>query len=71
MYYSFSNNFGPNMFGDHFVLKFVLGTLEMHWMLVSFIRKVLSPYEIFGDKLRRSCGQVDLVMLVMKFLLKP
>src|SRR5664279_3275066 len=43
IYCSLSNYFGPNEFGDHFVLKCVLDTLEMHWMLVSFIRKVLSP----------------------------
>jgi hypothetical protein len=43
MYCSCSNYFGPNEFGYHFVLEFVLGTLEMHWKLVSFTRKVLSP----------------------------
>ena len=43
MYCSLSNYFGPNMFGAHFVLKCVLGTFEMHWMLASFSRKVLSP----------------------------
>ena len=42
MYCSCSNYFGPNEFGYHFVLEFVLGTLEMHWKLVSFRRKVLS-----------------------------
>ena len=51
MYGSLSNYFGPNKFGDHFVLECVLGTLDMHWMLVSMIRKVVPPYEIFGDKL--------------------
>ena len=43
MYCSFSNYFVPNEFGDHVVLEFVLGTLEMHWKLVSLTRKVLSP----------------------------
>ena len=43
MYCSCSNYFGPNEFGDHVVLEFVLGTLEMHWKLVSLTRKVLSP----------------------------
>ena len=43
MYCSLSNYFGPNVFGDHFVLKCDLGTFEMHWMLASFSRKVLSP----------------------------
>jgi hypothetical protein len=51
MYCSLSNYFGPNKFGDHFVLECVLGTLDMHWMLVSMIRKVVPPYEFFGDKL--------------------
>ena len=41
---SCSNYFGPNEFGYHGVLEFVLGTLEMHWKLVSFTRKVLSPF---------------------------
>ena len=39
MYCSVSNYFGPNEFWDHCVLECVLGTLEIHWMLVSFIRK--------------------------------
>ena len=43
MYCSCSNYFGPNEFGYHLVLEFVLGTLEMHWELVSFTRKVVSP----------------------------
>jgi hypothetical protein len=43
MYCSCSNYFGPNEFGYHFVLEFVLGTLEMHWKLVSYTRKVVSP----------------------------
>ena len=44
MYCSLSNYFGPNEFGDHFVLKYVLGTFEMHWVLASFSRKMLSPH---------------------------
>lgn len=44
MYFSLSNCFGPNKFGDHFVLECVLGTLDLHWMLVSLIRKVVPPY---------------------------
>ena len=35
MYCSCSNYFGPNEFGYHVVLEFVLGTLEMLWKLVS------------------------------------
>ena len=50
MYCSCSNYFGPNEFGDHVVLEFVLGTLEMHWKLVLFTRKVLSPCA-YGAKL--------------------
>jgi hypothetical protein len=42
MFCSLSNYFGSNEFGDHFVLKYILGTLEMYWMLVSFSKKVLS-----------------------------
>ena len=45
MHCSLSNYFGPNKFGDHFVLECVLGTLDMHWMLVSLIRKVVPPYD--------------------------
>ena len=44
MYCSCSNYFGPNKFGYHVVLDFVLGTLEMRWKLVSFSRKVFSPF---------------------------
>jgi len=43
MYCSCSNYFGPNEFGYLVVLEFVLGTLKMHWKLVSFTRKVVSP----------------------------
>ena len=39
-----SNYFGPNEFGDHFVLKYVLGIFDMHWMLASFSKKLLSPH---------------------------
>ena len=39
MYCSFSNYFGPNKFGDHFVLNCVLGALEIYWMLVFQILK--------------------------------
>ena len=39
MYGSLSNYFGPNKFGDHFVLECVLGTLDMHWMLVSLLER--------------------------------
>ena len=31
MYGSLSNYFGPNKFGDHFVLECVLATLDMHF----------------------------------------
>ena len=39
----------PISLGTMFVLKSVLGTLDMHWMLVSMIRKVVPPF--FGDEL--------------------
>ena len=39
-----SNYFGPNEFGDHFVLKYVVGTFDIHWVLASFSKKVLSPH---------------------------
>jgi hypothetical protein len=35
----------PISLGTKMYLNVVLGTLEMQWMLVSFIRKVLSPYD--------------------------
>ena len=49
MYCSWSNYYGPNEFGYHGVLECVLGTLEMHWKLVSFTRKVLSPYAYWSQ----------------------
>ena len=42
MYCSCSNYFGPNEFGYHVVLDFVLGTFEMHSKLVSFKEGVFS-----------------------------
>ena len=50
MYCSCSNYFGPNEFGYHVVLDFVLGTLEMHWKVVSFKEGVVSTLFI-GAKL--------------------
>ena len=35
----------PISLGTMIYLNVVLGTLEMQWMLVSFIRKVSSPYD--------------------------
>jgi hypothetical protein len=35
--------------GIKMYLNVVLGTLEMQWMLVSFIRKVLSPYDYWSQ----------------------
>ena len=35
----------PISLGTKMYLNVVLGTLEMQWRLVSFIRKVLSPYD--------------------------
>ena len=35
----------PISLGTKLYLNGVLGTLEMQWMLVSFIRKVSSPYD--------------------------
>jgi uncharacterized membrane protein len=35
----------PISLGTKIYMNVVLGTLEMQWMLVSFIRKVLSPYD--------------------------
>ena len=52
MYCSFSNYFGPNEFGNRGVLEFVLGTLEMHWKLVSFTRKVLSPCAYWSQAMK-------------------
>ena len=43
MYGSALTTLGPISLGTIFVLEFVLGTLEMHWKLVSSTRKVLSP----------------------------
>jgi hypothetical protein len=39
----------PISLGTKMYLNLVLGTLEMQWMLVSFIRKVLSPYNIWSQ----------------------
>ena len=39
----------PISLGTKMYLDVVLGTLEMQWMLVSFIRKVLSPYDIWSQ----------------------
>ena len=50
MYCSCSNYFGPNEFGDHVVLDLVLGTLEMHWKLVSFKEGVFT-FVLIGAKL--------------------
>ena len=50
MYCSCSNYFGPNEFGYHVVLDFVLGTLGMHWKLVSFKEGVFSTL-ILGAQL--------------------
>ena len=48
---SCSNYFGPNEFGYHVVLEFVLGTLEMHWKLVSFSREVSSFFWLLEPSL--------------------
>ena len=50
MYCSVSNYFGPNKFGYHVVLNFVLGTLGMDWKLVSFKEDVFSTL-LLGAKL--------------------
>jgi hypothetical protein len=39
----------PISLGTNIYLNLVLGTLEMQGMLVSFIRKVLSPYNIWSQ----------------------
>jgi hypothetical protein len=39
----------PISLGTKMYLNLVLGTLEMQWMLVSFIRKVLLPYNIWSQ----------------------
>ena len=54
MYCSCSNYFGPNEFGYHVVLDFVLGTLEMHWKLVSFKEGVFSRDD--GGPHAQGCG---------------
>lgn len=43
MYCGYSNHFGPNRLGTKMYLKVALVTSEIQWMLVSSIRKVLSP----------------------------
>ena len=43
MYCWFSNSLVPMSLGTILFVNVVLGTLEMHWRLVSFTRKVLSP----------------------------
>ena len=37
--------------GTMLYLNFVLGTMEMHWMLASFIRKVFSPCDYWSQAL--------------------
>ncbi len=74
MYCSCSNYFGPNEFGYHFILEFVLGTLEMHWKLISsmdwrkcgkFIMKVASDVLLllclhdFGLRVTVEVGQAS------------
>ena len=49
MYCSCSNYFGPNEFGYHVVLDFVLGTLEMHWKFASFKEDAITVC-LFGAK---------------------
>ena len=39
----------PISLGTKMYLNVVLGTLEMQWMLVSFIRKVSSPNDIWSQ----------------------
>ncbi len=51
MYGSYLTTLDPISLGTMFVLECVLGTLDSHCMLVSVIRKVVPPYDIFGDKL--------------------
>ena len=43
MYCCFTNSWDPMSLGTILFVNVVLGTLEMHWRLVSFTRKVLSP----------------------------
>ena len=50
MFCSWSNYFGPNEFAYLVVLDFILGSLEMHWKLVSFKEGVISTL-LFGVKL--------------------
>ena len=50
MYCSLSNYFGSNEFWDHCVLECVIGTLEIHWMLVTIIRRC-GDWMIIGSKL--------------------
>ena len=39
----------PISLGTKMYLNVVLGTLKIQWMLVSFIRKVVSPYNIWSQ----------------------
>ena len=43
MYCLFSNSLVPMSLCTILFVNVVLGTLEMHWRLVSFTRKVVSP----------------------------
>lgn len=56
----FTNLFGPNEFGDQIVLKRVLGTMKMHWMLELIIMKVLSS---------RSSFQLKFMKMILSFQL--
>ena len=60
MYCSFSNYFGPNEFGYHVVLDFVLGTLEMHCKFATFKKGVISTL-LIGAKLGWSWNLISYI----------
>ena len=53
----------PICLGTILYLNVVLGTLERHWMLVSFIRKVVSPCDNWRQA--RMDGEDLVIILVM------
>ena len=46
-----STKWFPNSLGPILYSNCVLGTMEMHWMLASFIRKVFSPCDCWSQAL--------------------
>ena len=53
----------PMSLGTILYLNVILGTLEMHWMFVSFIRKVVSP--CYNWRQARMGGEGLVIVLVV------